>query len=113
MYVSIRNKVNGEFVERPFGSEKKFDWAVQYMITELPDKRAQSIYAKIKKRRKDVLATDPGARSADWYRMFKGKLPLMTKKGEKFRERRTQQEAGSPVYVAWDRDPLPPRTTSS
>jgi hypothetical protein len=83
------------------------------MITELPDKRAQSIYAKIKKRRKDVLATDPGARSADWYRMFKGKLPLMTKKGEKFRERRTQQEAGSPVYVAWDRDPLPPRTTSS
>lgn len=107
MYVSIRNKVNGEFVERPFGSEKRFDWAVQYTITELPDKRAQSIYTKIKKRRKDVLASDPGARSADWYRMFKGKLPIVTKQGEKFREKRTQQEAGSPVYVSWDRDPLP------
>ncbi|EFZ04463.1 Mitochondrial protein Pet127 [Metarhizium robertsii ARSEF 23] len=113
MYVTIRNKVNGEFVDRPFGAEKKFDWSVQYTITELPDKRAQSIYPKIKKRRKDVLATDPGARSADWYRMFKGKLPMMTKKGEKFRERRKQKEARSPVYVAWDKVPLPSNAGSS
>ncbi|TWU72162.1 hypothetical protein ED733_003887 [Metarhizium rileyi] len=112
MYVSIRNKINGEFVDRPSGSEEKFDWSVQYTITELPDKRAQSIYSKIKKRRKDVLATDPGARSADWYRMFSGKLPMMTKKGERFREKRAQQEAGSPVYVAWDKDPLPTDTGS-
>lgn len=106
MYVTIRNRVNGQFVERPSSPEKEFDWAIQYAITELPDKRAQRIYSKIKKRRKTILSQDPNARSADWYRMFKGNLPIITKKGEKYREMRTQQEAGNPVYVAWDRKPL-------
>ncbi|POR36019.1 mRNA degradation protein, mitochondrial [Tolypocladium paradoxum] len=107
MYVTIRNRVNGKFVERPSSPDKEFDWAIQYAITELPDKRAQRIYSKIKKRRKTVLSQDPNARSADWYRMFKGNLPIITKKGERYREMRTQQEAGNPVYVAWDRKPLP------
>ncbi|PNY25333.1 mRNA degradation protein, mitochondrial [Tolypocladium capitatum] len=108
MYVTIRNRVNGQFVERPSSPEKEFDWAIQYAITELPDKRARQIYTKIKKRRKTVLSQDPNARSADWYRIFKGNLPRITKKGEKYREMRTQQEVGNPVYVAWDREPLPP-----
>lgn len=113
MYVSIRNRVNGEFVPRPVGSGKPFDWSVQYTITELSDKRAKSIYAQIKKRRKDVLAADPGTRSAEWYRMFKGQLPIFTKQGKKYREVREQQEAGSPVYVAWDTEPLPPNTNKT
>ncbi|KAJ6438414.1 mitochondrial membrane protein [Purpureocillium lavendulum] len=108
MYVTIRNRVNGSFVERPASPEKEFDWAVQYAITELPDKRAQRIYSKIKKRRKTVLTQDPTARAADWYRMFKGTLPIMAKKGERYRAMRTQQEAGNPVYVAWDKKPLSP-----
>ncbi|KAK2603472.1 hypothetical protein QQS21_004332 [Conoideocrella luteorostrata] len=112
MYISIRNRVNGEFVERPLGSDKAMDWAVQYTITELSDKRAQRIYAKIKKRRKEVLATDPRARSADWYRMFKGQLPIVTKQGEKFRAKRREQEAGRSVHVAWDREPIPPNNYS-
>ena len=108
MYITIRNKVNGEFVERPTLPDGRFDWAMQYTVTELPDKRAQRIYAEIKKRRKDVLATNPRARSADWHRMFKGKLPIVTKQGAKFREERSRLEAGSPIYVAWNREPLPP-----
>lgn len=111
MYVTIRNRVNGEFVERPTGHEKDLDWAIQYAITELPDKRAQRIYSTIRKRRKTVLAQDPSTRAADWYKMFKGRLPIITKKGEKYREKRTQQEAGKSVYVAWDMDPLLPGTT--
>lgn len=113
MYVTIRNQVNGEFVERPAATDRSFDWAVQYTITELPDKRAQRIYSKIKKRRKDVLSTDPRARSADWHRMFKGRLPIITKKGEKYREERTQREAGNPVFVAWDKEPFSPDATSA
>ncbi|KND93981.1 mRNA degradation protein, mitochondrial [Tolypocladium ophioglossoides CBS 100239] len=110
MYVTIRNRVNGQFVERPSSPEKEFDWAIQYAITELPDKRAQRIYSKIKKRRKTILSQDPNARSADWYRMFKGNLPIITKKGEKYRERRTQQDARNPVYVAWDTKPQSPES---
>ena len=113
MYVSIRNRVDGEFVERPEISDQDFDWAVQYTVTELPDKRAQRIYSKIKKRRKEVLAIDPSARSADWYRFFRGRLPIYTKEGRKFREKKTLQEANSPIYVAWDSEPLPPSSAGT
>ncbi|KAH6611406.1 mitochondrial membrane [Trichoderma cornu-damae] len=104
MYVTIRNQVNGEYVERPTSVKKEddFDWSVQYTITELPDKRAQTIYPKIKQRRRKVLLPKPSD-GFDWYKMFQGKLPALAKKGELFRELRTQQEADSPLHVAWER----------
>ncbi|EGR49555.1 uncharacterized protein TRIREDRAFT_60564, partial [Trichoderma reesei QM6a] len=109
MYVTIRNQVNGEYVERPTGINKEddFDWSVEYSITELPDKRARKIYSKIKQRRRKVL-TPQSSEGWDWYKMFQGKLPALAKKGERFRELRTQQEAGGPVHVAWERSALPP-----
>ncbi|EHK41890.1 hypothetical protein TRIATDRAFT_181886, partial [Trichoderma atroviride IMI 206040] len=57
MFVTIRNQVNGEHVERPTNVRKEddFDWSVQYNITELPDTRARKIYDKLKQRRKKVL----------------------------------------------------------
>lgn len=104
MFVTIRNQVNGEHVERPTNVRKEddFDWSVQYNITELPDTRARNIYAKLKQRRKKVLAPTP-SENWDWYKMFQGKLPALAKKGEIFREMRTQQEADSPMHVAWER----------
>lgn len=104
MFVTILNQVNGEHVERPTNVRKEddFDWSVQYNITELPDTRARSIYAKLKQRRKKVLAPTP-SENWDWYKMFQGKLPALAKKGEVFREMRTQQEAESPMHVAWER----------
>lgn len=104
MFVTIRNQVNGEDVERPTNVRKEddFDWSVQYNITELPDTRARKIYDKLKQRRKKVLAPTP-SENWDWYKMFQGKLPALSKKGEIFREMRTQQEAESPMHVAWER----------
>ncbi|KAL6879085.1 PET127-like protein [Trichoderma novae-zelandiae] len=109
MYVTIRNQVNGEYVERPtnIGKEDNFDWSVEYNITELPDTRAQNIYSKIKQRRRKVLAPQ-SADGLEWYKMFQGKLPALAKKGEQFRELRTQQEAGGPLHVAWEREALSP-----
>jgi hypothetical protein len=111
MYVTVRNRVNGEFVERPTNIKKEddFDWSVQYTITELPDARARTIYTKLKQRRKKVLMPQPSDRW-DWYKMFQGKLPALAKKGEMFRELRTQQEAGNPLHVAWERGALPQET---
>lgn len=104
MFVTIRNQVNGEHVERPTNVRKEddFDWSVQYNITELPDERARAIYLKLKQRRKKVLAPQRSD-NWDWYKMFQGKLPALSKKGEMFREMRTQQEADSPMHVAWER----------
>ncbi|KAL6875516.1 PET127-like protein [Trichoderma longibrachiatum] len=108
MYVTIRNQVNGEYVERPnINQEGDFDWSVEYTITELPDKRARKIYSKIKQRRRKVLAPQ-SSDGWDWYKMFQGKLPALAKKGQQFRELRTQQEANEPVHVAWEPTALPP-----
>ncbi|KAL7893769.1 PET127-like protein [Trichoderma sp. SZMC 28014] len=105
MIVTVLNQVNGEHVERPTNVRKEddFDWSVQYNITELPDAKAPTIYAKIKQRRKKVLAPTR-SENWDWYKMFQGKLPALSKKGEIFREMRTQQEADRPMHVAWERE---------
>ncbi|KAL7937256.1 Pet127 domain-containing protein [Trichoderma chlorosporum] len=107
MYVTIRNNVNGEYVERPADIKKEddFDWSIEYAITELPEKRARTVYAGMKQRRRKVLAPSPSDKW-DWYKMFQGKLPELAKKGEQFREMRSQQEAGGPVHVAWRRGAL-------
>ncbi|KAL7915021.1 Pet127 domain-containing protein [Trichoderma velutinum] len=107
MIVTVRNLVNGEQVERPTNIKKEddFDWSVEYNITELRDKRARRIYSGMKQRRRKVLAPSPSDRW-DWYKMFQGKLPELAKKGERFREMRSQQEAGGPVHVAWEREGL-------
>lgn len=108
MYVTIRNQVNGEYVERPTDIRKEddFDWSVQYTISEIPDKRAQTIYTKMKQRRKKVFSPQASDKW-DWHNMFHGKLSDLSKKGEEFRERRTQQEAGGPLHVAWELEALP------
>ena len=105
MYVTIRNQVNGAHVERPDGSQRELNWNIQYAITELPDKRARKIYAAIKKRRKTILGEDP-YRSKEWYRMFQGQLPSLTRQGREYRAQRRRQEEGKEIYVAWDKKPL-------
>ncbi|KAG6288165.1 hypothetical protein E4U09_005721 [Claviceps aff. purpurea] len=110
MYVTVRNKVGSEFVTRPLDISENNEWQVEYTVTELADDSARRIYASIKKRRKDVL--DSESRSSDWYHMFKGLLPIYTKEGKKYRAMKKKNEAGKPVYVAWDTKPLPPDETS-
>ncbi|UKZ46179.1 hypothetical protein TrVGV298_000378 [Trichoderma virens] len=107
MYVTIRNTVNGEYVERPTNIKKEddFDWSVEYAVNELSDRSARRIYSGMKQRRRKVLAPSPSDRW-DWYKMFQGKLPELAKKGEQFREMRSQQEAGGPLHVAWEREAL-------
>lgn len=107
MYVTIRNKINGKYVGRPTGHDHNMDWSIEYAISEIPEEKAHSVYSKIKRRRKTVLAESPGGRAAEWYRMFKGRLPEMTREGVKYRQQREQQQEGKSVYVAWDKEPLP------
>lgn len=107
MYVTIRNQVNGRHVERPDDIEHDFNWNIQYAITELPERRARRIYAAIKKRRKATLTDDP-YRSKEWYKMFRGNLPIKTKQGRDYRAARRREEEGKSVYVAWDEKPLDP-----
>lgn len=106
MYVTIRNKVNGEFVDRPTQvGDTPLDWSVMYSINEIPNSKAQRIYSQIKKRRKTVFQLDPRKRAADWYKMFGGKLSTLSKSGEEFRTETTNRAQHRPIKVAWDTEP--------
>lgn len=99
MYVTIRNKVNGKFVERPEGGEN-FKWNIEYTVTELNDESARKIHGQIIRRRRTVLKENPH-KSKEWYRMFRGQLPTRTREGRKFRDARRKEENKRTVNVSW------------
>ncbi|RCI16050.1 hypothetical protein L249_2074 [Ophiocordyceps polyrhachis-furcata BCC 54312] len=107
MYVTIRNKVNDEFVERATSPQKRFNWDIEYSINEMDKSRAQQIYREIRTRRKKIHdSADAENRAMEWHKMFGGRLPILTKKGREYRAGKTRAEAGNPVRVVWAKEPL-------
>ncbi|KAI9898460.1 hypothetical protein N3K66_006820 [Trichothecium roseum] len=107
MYVTVRNKCGGKFVERPTGEDAK-DWSIQYSVTELSQKQARSIFASIQTRRKKTLFIDATDKDAQWYRAWGGKMSEVTKQGEEYRDLMNKQGHGKPVYVSWGEAPISP-----
>ncbi|KAF4584469.1 PET127-like protein [Ophiocordyceps camponoti-floridani] len=107
MYVTIRNKVNGLYVERPSCSQTVKDWSIEYSINEMDTGKARQIYREIKTRRKKIHnSQDPELRAQEWYRMFGGKLSELSQKGRDYRARKMREEAGNPIQVVWAKEPL-------
>ncbi|KAI1429520.1 Pet127-domain-containing protein [Xylaria sp. FL1777] len=103
--LTIKNKVNGKYVERPRDLGEKDDWTVEYEIQEVKQPRARTIYeALIDRRRKTFV--DAGNKDAQWYSMFGGNLTLHTQQGRKFREQETEKTEGQPVYMVDIKGPL-------
>ena len=107
LYVTVRNKVNGVYVDRPSSLDKHSRWEIQYNVGEMTGERASKLLVQCKNRRKRVLAEDPEKKAARFPIMFGGKLVNMSKRGVQFRERMTRREEGKSVFVAWDEQPLP------
>lgn len=110
MYVTVRNKVNNQVVERvnhqdhPIG----YRWAVEYTVTELPKERAQNILRQLKNRRRKIFFGNSEDRNKLWYKLWKGNLAKRTEKSMKIRERLNKSGEGAPKYGAWDDQPISP-----
>ncbi|KPM44059.1 hypothetical protein AK830_g2557 [Neonectria ditissima] len=109
MYVNVRNKVKGETVQRVDVEDSKKkgklkSLVVEYVVTELPDARAQKIYLQLKGRRKKVFNNDPEARTQLWHQIWGGGLPKKVQDGRVYRGIRNK-EAG-PIKVAWNTKPI-------
>ncbi|KAK7409705.1 hypothetical protein QQX98_008086 [Neonectria punicea] len=109
MYVNIRNKIGGETVQRvgyeEVGKKESIHNAqVEYVITELPNARAQKIYSQMKQRRKKVFLHDPEARTKLWHQIWGGGLPQKVKDGRAYRGLKNKQTG--PTKVAWDTKPI-------
>ncbi|KAH7033201.1 mitochondrial protein Pet127-domain-containing protein, partial [Microdochium trichocladiopsis] len=97
MVLTIKNKVNGEYVERPENLTKHDEWDVEYNIEELPEARAHTLYKQCLMRRKTVFM---GARDkAAFESMYAGALARSTNKGREFRQKETQRAKRQPVHI--------------
>ncbi|KAK8041398.1 hypothetical protein PG994_014405 [Apiospora phragmitis] len=98
MVLTVRNRVNGSYVERPEDLDPSDKWDIEYNIQEMPEGRAWNLYEKLMNRRKKALQHE-GDRDAAWYEMFQGSLEKHTKAGRKFREEEDIRARQRPVHV--------------
>ncbi|KAL2760780.1 hypothetical protein ACRALDRAFT_1059478 [Sodiomyces alcalophilus JCM 7366] len=99
MHLMVRNKVNGEYVDRPDGNVTNLHWTVEYSLEEIPTKKARKIYKAIQDRRKKALQSDSIEQEKQWYQMWKGKLAQLSARGRKLRERQDAKGRKEPVHV--------------
>ncbi|KAI0885186.1 mitochondrial protein Pet127-domain-containing protein [Annulohypoxylon maeteangense] len=105
LVLTIKNKVNGQYVPRPEKLKAKDKWNVEYNIEEIAIKRANTIYDQCKTRRQKVFE-DTGNKETEWFKMFSGKLSEYTNAGRKFRARESQNAKSRPVHIVGHHKPL-------
>lgn len=98
MILTIRNKVNGEYVERPENLRRTDKWEVEYSLENMPSLRAENIYKQVVQRRRKTL-DDQEDRDKAWYEMFQGALDKYTTKGRRHRQKEIALAKTRPVHV--------------
>ncbi|KAK4169178.1 mitochondrial protein Pet127-domain-containing protein [Cladorrhinum sp. PSN259] len=97
--LTVRNKVNGKYVERPEDLKEGHSWDVEYAMEEIEGERAEKIYKMVLARRQKVLDNDSEKRDTAWATMFQGKLAKYSNQGRRFRKTETQNFRTRPVHV--------------
>ncbi|KAK5631216.1 hypothetical protein RRF57_006930 [Xylaria bambusicola] len=103
--LTIKNRVNGKYVDRPNELSEEDDWTVEYEIGEVEERRAKIIYDKLKQRRRQTLETSSN-KDEEWYQMFRGNLPKFTQQGREYRQRELEIAEGKPIHMVGSEGPL-------
>ncbi|KAJ4408189.1 hypothetical protein N0V82_009763 [Gnomoniopsis sp. IMI 355080] len=103
MYVTVRNKVNDEPVQRPENLRSKDNWDIEYAMEELHGERAAKLYHACMKRRQAMHSP----RARDFSTMFDGALPQYINAGRMFREQEKKIAETQPVWIVGEPAPLP------
>lgn len=97
LILTIRNQVDGKYVQRPEKLNAKQKWDVEYTIEELHAQRVQEVYGALKRRRHTAHYREPGR---DVFRIaFDGQLKHYNKAGKEFRKQETKLARNMPVHV--------------
>ncbi|KAG6356866.1 hypothetical protein INS49_014740 [Diaporthe citri] len=104
LVLTVRNKVNTKYVQRPEKLTASDKWNVEYTIEELPGDKVQGVYQALKKRRHGAHFKDPGR---DRFRTaFDGLLTHYSKAGQQFRSKETKLARKLPVHVVGQVQPV-------
>jgi hypothetical protein len=103
MTLTIRNKVNGRYVDRPNNINEKTDWLVEYALAEVPSsQQANKLYAAAKLRREQVLTKAKDKGQDDRNNIFIENIKKLSRKGREWLKRQEKLEADLPVKTLDD-----------
>lgn len=103
MYVTVRNKVNDEPVQRPENLRSTDKWDIEYAMEELHGARAEKLYSACMKRRQVMHSH----KARDFSTMFDGELPQYINAGRTFRKQEKELAETQPVWIVGQPAPLP------
>jgi hypothetical protein len=99
MYLTIRNKVNGQVVKRPENLQASDSWTIEYALADISNpEKAASLYKNCKQRR-SIVHMKKHTSSNGWNTEFLRELKKYTARGRAFRRRENKQQADKPVQV--------------
>jgi len=105
MTLTIRNKVNGSYVQRPENLSSADKWTVEYALAEVPDQsRARALYEATQKRRWLALHKKKDEDKSDWNNRYLESIKQFSRQGREWRSEQDEIDRAAPIKVLGVRD---------
>ncbi|KAI0472076.1 mitochondrial protein Pet127-domain-containing protein [Xylariaceae sp. FL0804] len=105
MVLTIRNKVNDEYVTRANDVSPTDHWQVESNISDMPGPRAHTLYRVLKQRRESVFTRTRNTEMV-WNNLWRGELKRRTEAGRRFREKQSKRDRKHPLIMLGQSMPL-------
>ena len=105
LVLTIRNKIDDQYVVRPENLKPHQKWTVEYAVEEVNPQRAHTLYSMVLKRRKNIHDATKSSKES-WYGMFRGSLEKYSYLGRKFRRTENQRQREKPIQVYGSNEPV-------
>jgi len=101
MALTVRNKVNGKFIDRPQHLDRSDKWTVEYSLAEIPSAaRAWSLYGACQNRRKKKLDDDDDVNEEDVAKnYYLRSIREMSEEGRRWRQQQDRIESKTAAVV--------------
>lgn len=100
MTLTIRNKVNNQFIHRPENISPQDVWSIEYSLVEVPtQQKAKALYQACQLRRKKKLDAPMVPEDAEVINHYLANLRDLSKSGKKWRQKVDESDSRKPVQV--------------
>ena len=100
MTLTLRNKVNGEYVHRPETMSAADEWSVEYSLTDISaQKQARVLYNACQTRRKKRMESKLVLDEQEVVPGFIQNLRTLSRKGRNWREKQNKMDEERPVQM--------------
>ncbi|KAI9746604.1 MAG: hypothetical protein M1818_000317 [Claussenomyces sp. TS43310] len=99
MYLTVRNKVNGKYVQRPEKLSRNDKWTVEYALAEIPHPKNRTLYNATLTRRKHVLMSGKADKLSNFQKVYLAKIGKLVEESKEFRQQQDELDQVEPLKV--------------